>query len=361
LAMLFDGMTSYLPDSLSPSYPPMPAGGIGMSSLELPPVYEPASDFDTQSLQLACYQELIELDLFHHGLARFKEKEFEEAGIDASQRYLIQFWAEQEVGHATAINNMLGNHGTVAMCKFTYPFNTVREFIDFSQVLTRWGEAGVYGFLSHLTSRPVAQILLQAITVEAKQQEGMAMMEGLFPTPYWFNMGIPQAYAWTLLVQYITACPPSNPRIKFNVYPLLYVQNQPALSKLKTKSAVSTNHTALWTPGDVLDLHWDEVGKKVGPKEQGGYNSAVSPLVGKPKFAAFIHQLNVTYMPLENVNLKTRTANTRFPDFKMYDSDHGANVNGTVFVSLTDSDTYFTPYNLSFINDRTLAVGWMHA
>lgn len=33
-----------------------------------------------------------------------------------------------------------------------------------------WGEAGVYGFLPHLDSRPAAQLLLQAITTEARQQ-----------------------------------------------------------------------------------------------------------------------------------------------------------------------------------------------
>jgi hypothetical protein len=350
------------PSSHPHRYAPAPKGGVGVSPADPPPAYAPASEFDTQSLQLACYQEFIELDLFHHGLAQFANEEFDSAGIDESQRYLIQFWAEQEVGHATAINNMLGDSGTVEMCNYSYPFDSVRDFIDFSQVLTRWGEAGVYGFLPHLNSRPAAQILLQSITTEAKQQEGLAMMEGLFPTPYWFNMGLPQAYAWTLLVQYISSCPASNPRINFNVFPLLYIQNQPnATGGEESRSAISSNNTQLWSPGDQLDLAWDPVGKEVGPKEQGGYATAVNETAGKPKFAAFIHQLNVTYVPLENVNMTARTATTAFPDFKMFNSTNGPNVNGTVFVSLTDDDVYLTPYNLSLINDHTLALGWLHA
>jgi hypothetical protein len=35
-----------------------------------------------------------ELDLFHYGLARFSEEEFEAAGINAEDRFLIQFMAE---------------------------------------------------------------------------------------------------------------------------------------------------------------------------------------------------------------------------------------------------------------------------
>ena len=57
---------------------------------------------------LALYQEYIELDLFHHGLAQFSESDFDTAGLNAEDRYLIQFMADQEVGHATLISNMLG-------------------------------------------------------------------------------------------------------------------------------------------------------------------------------------------------------------------------------------------------------------
>lgn len=87
-------------------------------------MYQPLSDFDYQSLvsinhpyeysplsktqNLALNQELIELDLFHHGLAQFSVQEFEDANITAADRYLIEFMADQEVGHATLISNMLG-------------------------------------------------------------------------------------------------------------------------------------------------------------------------------------------------------------------------------------------------------------
>ncbi len=61
--------------------PYTPYGGLNTNGTL--PVYAPLSDFDYQSLALALYQEYIELDLFHHGLAQFSVDEFEAAGLNA--------------------------------------------------------------------------------------------------------------------------------------------------------------------------------------------------------------------------------------------------------------------------------------
>ena len=57
---------------------------------------------------LALYQELLELDLFHYGVAKFSREEFQEVGMSDDDVFLLQYMADQEVGHATAIANMLG-------------------------------------------------------------------------------------------------------------------------------------------------------------------------------------------------------------------------------------------------------------
>lgn len=86
--------------------PYQPAGGQGVNGTI--PYYHPLSDFDYQSLTLALYQEWIELDLFHNGLARFSVRDFEAAGLSAEDRFLIEFMADQEIGHATLLSNILG-------------------------------------------------------------------------------------------------------------------------------------------------------------------------------------------------------------------------------------------------------------
>ncbi|KAJ5264631.1 hypothetical protein N7505_007424 [Penicillium chrysogenum] len=85
--------------------PYVPAGGLGTNGTE--PRYMVNSDWDFESIALALYQEWIELDLFHDGLARFTDEELEAAGLGLETRSLIEFMANQEVGHATLRTNML--------------------------------------------------------------------------------------------------------------------------------------------------------------------------------------------------------------------------------------------------------------
>lgn len=139
------------------------------------------------------YQEWIELDLFNYGLKRFSDAEWEEAGVTQPYRDLLQFMANQETGHAQLLTNvstafdklldLLGypsqllsyqilGPGAAKQCTYNYStaFSTVREYIDFNQQLTRWGESGVWGFLTLLNSRPSAHLLSQSIATEARQQ-----------------------------------------------------------------------------------------------------------------------------------------------------------------------------------------------
>jgi len=103
--------------------PYQPAGGLGTNGTE--PVYRVQSDFDYQSILLGLYQEWIELDLFHNILATFSEEEFTAAGLTPSDRFLIEFMADQESGHATLLSSLLGGPGgATPQCKpnFFYVF-----------------------------------------------------------------------------------------------------------------------------------------------------------------------------------------------------------------------------------------------
>jgi hypothetical protein len=362
-----------------------PSGGLGTNGSE--PVYRVQSDFDYQSLALALYQEWIELDLFHWGLATFTEEEFEAYGIDAEDRFLIQHMANQEVGHATVITNMLGAQAP-KQCTYNYPVSNVAEFIDFNQKLTRWGEAGVYGFLPHLNSGPAAQLLLQSITIEARQQLIFRQFGGNFPMPEWHTPGLPQSWAWTLLAPYISSCPADQTRLVWQNFPALHILNQPNPARINgsdvwnettggyantlnttdipddelcvnatevgsnCEAAITHNRTIpLSYPGRQVFLQWDDAGKVVGPN-----NSYVtSRSCGEPKFAAWVSQLNVTYTPLENITLEgVNSAYTIQPNMSTWEGDPA--VNGTMFIALTDADLYVTPYNLSMLNPHVAAL-----
>ncbi|EAU83174.1 Rds1 protein [Coprinopsis cinerea okayama7 len=343
-------------DGNKPPPPPpfTPPGGIGLNET---PQYIPFSDFDFQSLNLALNQEWIELDLFHYGLARFSVEDFEAAGLNAEDRFLIQFMADQEVGHATLISNMLQGRGA-KQCRYQYPFQTVREFVDFCQKLTRFGESGVYGFLEHLDSRAAATLLLDSITTEARQQMIFRQFEGLFPMPVWFETGISQSMAWTLLAPYLVECPAENPRIEWQNFPALTITNNPDATPYvdnnvpgeDTTPAITHNRSEpLSFPGRTVEFTWESPGKTVS------YNNSytTSSSAGAPQFVAWISQLNTTYTPLENI--QGNSGSTIQPGGRVFGDNTAPIVNGTMFVAIVDTDLYVTPFNLSKLNPHIVA------
>ncbi|KAL1301835.1 hypothetical protein AAFC00_006020 [Neodothiora populina] len=370
--------------------PYTPAGGLGTNGSE--PRYMVESDFDYESIMLGLYQEWIELDLFNNGLAVFSEEDFIAAGLTAEDREMIRFMAAQEEGHATLLSNMLGETAA-PQCTYNYPFTTVREFVDFNQRLTRWGESGVWGFINHLDSREVGQLLAQSIATEARQQLIFRQMSGLFPMPVWFETGIPQSWSWSYLAPYISSCPENTTRLAWQNFPALHVVNQaninrfspndtaayestgnrtgdPSISDIpQDESCVNLNVTGygcgpaisrnrsepLSFPGKLVNLTWDNPGLPVGPNNS--YVTSVSPVAGQPQYVAWVAQLNLTYTPLTITG--NNTGYTYQPNGNVYTSDPV--VNGTMFIALTDTDLYLTPFNLTMINPHTIALGLYQA
>ncbi|KAL6230325.1 hypothetical protein BDW75DRAFT_74431 [Aspergillus navahoensis] len=378
-----------LPQQPMPA-PYVPAGGLGTNGTL--PRYMVNSDWDFESIALGVYQEYIELDLFHDGLARFSDEEFEAAGLGPEVRSLIEFMANQEVGHATLLSNMLGE-AAPKQCVYNYPYRTVREWVDFMQRVTRYGESGVWGFLSHLDSREVSQLLSQSISIEARQQMVFRQMAGLAPMPVWFENGWPQSWQWTMLAPYISACPEGQTRLAWQNFPTLHILNNPNINRVdagQTKAdgseqvgdriadpsvsnltsgdscinaqgigqncqaGLARNRTLpLSYPGKRLYLEWDSPGKAVGPN-----NSYItSTTAGQPKFVGWSSQLNFTYTPL------TVTGNNRGwttqPGGVVF-ADDGI-VNDTMAVMLTDTDLLVTPFNVTMVNPHIVALGLYQA
>ncbi|PKX97681.1 putative stress response protein (Rds1) [Aspergillus novofumigatus IBT 16806] len=368
--------------------PYMPAGGVGTNGTV--PVYMVQSDYDYQSVALGVHQEYIELDLFHYGLEVFSEQDFLDAGLTVEDRRLIEYMAIQEAGHATLLSNMLGESAP-RQCTYNYPFKTVREFIDFNVKLTRWGESGTWGWLSHLNSKEVATMVVEAEAIEARQQAIFRQLLGLQPMPIWFAAGIPQSWHWTLLAQYISSCPANNTRLVWQNFPNLHVVNQANPNRINAnateawevvgnrtgdpsnstipaaQSCVHNNVTGyncgpavsrdkydpLTFPGRKVELAWDEPGRAVGPN-----NSYVtSTTAGQPSFVAWLSQLNLTYTEL-TVTGQNR-GYTYQPASEVFETDPA--LNGTAFIALTDTNMFVTPYNLTMLNPHIRALGLYQA
>ncbi|KAK6441739.1 hypothetical protein LTR95_002022 [Oleoguttula sp. CCFEE 5521] len=369
--------------------PYTPAGGLGTNGSL--PRYMVESDFDYESITLGLYQEWIELDSFNNALAIFSEEDFAAAGLSTEDMALISFMAQQEQGHATLLTNMLGETAP-PQCTYDYPYKNVREFVDFNQILTRWGESGVWGFINHLDSREVGQLLAQSIATEARQEMIFRQMSGLHPMSVWFETGIPQSWAWTFLAPYISSCPENTTRLAWQNFPALHVVNQANINRVSAndtadwervgnrtsdpattdipadESCVNLNATGygcgpaithnrsepLTFPGKQIRFLWDAPGSAVGPN-----NSYVtSTSAGAPTFVAWANQLNLTYTPLTITG--PNQGFTYQPAGEVYQGGSGI-VNDTTFVALTDSDMFLTPFNLSMINPHVVALGVFQA
>ncbi|KAH1284706.1 hypothetical protein KXX33_001107 [Aspergillus fumigatus] len=263
---------------------------------------------------------------------------------------------------------------------WTFSTMTVREFIDFNVKLTRWGESGTWGWLSHLDSKEVATLVVEAEAIEARQQSIFRQLLGLQPMPIWFAAGIPQSWHWTLLAQYISSCPANNTRLVWQNFPNLHVVNQanpnrinanataawevvgnrtsdPSNSTIQRASPVSTTMSRVIIADPpflaTIELTWDEPGRAVGPN-----NSYVtSTTAGKPSFVAWLSQLNLTY-----TELKVTGENKGYayqPASEVFETDPA--LNGTAFIALTDTDMFVTPYNLTILNPHIRALGLYQA
>jgi hypothetical protein len=231
-----------------------------------------------------------------------------------------------------------------------------------------------------LNSQAAATLLLQSISTEARQQQIFRQFSGLFPMPVWFEVGIPQSWAWTLLAPYISSCPANTTRLAWQNFPSLTVLNQPNVNKIDPNqggdqattgsnpsnstgisddnscvttndqlndcSAAITNNRSipLSYPGRPIYLQWGDVNQTIGPNNS--YVTARSPLAAEPRYAMFVSQLNATYVPLQNLTANGATAIQ--PNMSTFAGDPA--VNGTMFIAITSENPYLTPYNLSMIN-----------
>ncbi|CAJ2504064.1 Uu.00g114580.m01.CDS01 [Anthostomella pinea] len=362
-----------------------PAGGLGTNGTL--PRYMVESDFDFESIALGLYQEWIELDLFHDGLARFTDQEFLDAGLGPEARSLIEFMANQESGHATLLTDMLGPRAP-AECYYNYPYTTVREWLDFCQRVTRWGESGVWGFINHLDSREVGQLLAQSIATEARQQQIFRQMAGLTPMDVWFENGWPQSWAWTMLAPYISYCPANETRLAWQNFPTLHILNNaninrvapnntaqdgseqvgdrigdPSVSNITCGNCINATGTdencgpaiahnrsePLSFPGKKVLFEWDPPGQAVGPNNS--YVTATN--AGAPAWVAWSQQLNLTYSPL---TLTGNNSGYTYQPLGYVYGDDGI-INGTMAVLITDLDLFVTPFNISMLNPHIVALG----
>ncbi|TPX61283.1 hypothetical protein PhCBS80983_g01201 [Powellomyces hirtus] len=181
----------------------------------------PIKQEDFDRLNLGLNFELLELDLFNLGLDRFSKEDWESAGYPASFVDLVRFMRDQEVAHASAIQQILQGKGAKP-CEYQFPdFAGPKEYIEFSSIVTSVGEAGYLGFTNQLYNRSSILTSTQIFTTEARQNAVFRQARGLNPLNANFDTPLTESQSYTLNAPYIKSCPPENPPIPFKVLPTL--------------------------------------------------------------------------------------------------------------------------------------------
>jgi len=319
------------------------------------PVYIAGSDFDYESFNLVLQVEHIEYTLFGYGIDRWSDADFVSQNLTADDRALIAFFQQQEIGHELLVAGLMGRPDlATARCEYNFPnFTSILDFIDLNQRITRFGESGVIGFLSHLNSQPSATNLAQAIATETRQQFAFRQLEGLFPIDIWFIPGITQSMTWTLLAPLISSCPANTPKIMWNNFPALNITNNPYPPPGPSNAVAKTGYQPT-APGRNVTLSWEAPGKSVGPNNSYTTRSDA----GSPKYVAWISQLGLNYTDLQvdsggYAGSTIQPGGDLFYNGTLYSGDPA--VNDTVFVLITDAKPFLTPFNLSLIEPHIVA------
>jgi len=180
--------------------------------------------------------------------------------------------------------------------------------------------------------------------------------------PVYFETGIPQAWAWTLLAPYIVSCPAENEPITWQSFPALTVFNNSAINETFQSGpypnegpAITQTRTPVSVAGDTVYLSWENPGSIVGP-----YNatttvgSHVSTNSSAPLYVAWVSQLNTTYTQLTTTG--SNAGYTIQPNGTVFEQTPlDPIVNGSSFVAIVSEMLPVTSYNLSLINDYVVA------
>ena len=180
-------------------------------------------------------------------------------------------------------------------------------------------------------------------------------LAGAHPMPVYFESGISQSMAWGLLSPYLVSCPAENPRIEWNIAPALHPVQPANLTAPGIPSAISTNRTAFVTPGVTsIELSYEAPGKQVSYNASQPYITALGKNVTQTDnlTCVFIAQLNATNVPFQRTG--NNTGNCLVPEGTLF-SDSNNIVNGSNFLLLASEEIYVTPYNLSLLDDITVA------
>lgn len=276
----------------------------GLPFISASPITKRAlSDNDINTLQLAHYLELLELNLYTGGCNNFTDDQYTATGFPAGFRENVCVIASHEAIHATALASILEANGVTPLpqCTYTFHYSDPKSFVSLANMVTTVGIGAYLGGSELLVDSPVLEEAAASIlTVEARHDAYLRTGIGASPFPSPYDTGLSALWAFNLAQMFVVSCPQQLP---LTVLPKLTLTGPTPPVNLQPPTAAGT----------VLSFSWDP----------STFFVAVDP--NAPLYIAMVNQ-NVSAPIFEEVT-KTGTGSGTVPV--------PAGANGTAFACLT--------------------------
>ncbi|KAI0773001.1 ferritin-like domain-containing protein [Trametes elegans] len=230
---------------------------------------------DKGLLQFALTVSHLESALIHGGLAKYSTNDFVKAGYPAWVRGRFQQIADNEAAHVALLQEELGSDAPAA-CTYDFGFDGVKSFTTLAGKLENIGASAYLGLARHINDTSIINSGA-AIAAAESRQAGWITSSVLKKQPWNGALETPlsPSASWSLIRNYITDCPDSNPDLPVVTLPALKVSDSTPTPgstitlTVSLKSAKSPLY-AVWVDG--LTYTYTEIkdGKTTVPKGLSG-------------------------------------------------------------------------------------------
>jgi len=178
---------------------------------------------DGDILNYALTLEHLEDVFYRDGLAKFSEKDFADAGFDATVYNNIKIVSSDEETHVSFLTTALTEAKVtpVKACTYNFAYTDVKTFLATASVLEGVGVSAYLGAAADIMNKNYLTAAGSILTVEARHSAYIRSKNGEVPFAQPFDTPLTLDEVYSLASQFIVSCPPENPKLPVKAFPVL--------------------------------------------------------------------------------------------------------------------------------------------
>ncbi|KAH6880417.1 ferritin-like domain-containing protein [Thelonectria olida] len=193
---------------------------------------------DADILNYALTLEHLEDTFYREGLSKYSEKDFADAGFDATFYKNLKKVSQDETDHVNFITGALKAAGAtpVAECTYDFGYTDVNTFLATASILEGVGVSAYLGAAAKIMEKDYLTAAGSILTVEARHSAYLRSKLGKSPYPQAFDAPLTLDEVFSLASPFIVSCPSTNPALPVKAFPALALD--PATPPVKTGDTV---------------------------------------------------------------------------------------------------------------------------